>query len=218
MEGPSFPPPYPGPYDVPALVDDVKTLGSFTMTRCNYFTIEASHSVEDWVALLRDQGIPFLMVGSNPVLHRPSLKSHHFQAPDQIDQLFDAIEALPGLLVESASIWIPNHVFRSGKPDLKEELKQDETLRRGSVWRISYRLFQLAIQFRNEILTTGEFNEGLTELGGDAVQYSEEETEAFRRWSKAQIEEARDIYYKRKTEKTGPILDYVDKKGNVQQG
>ena len=53
-------PPYPGPYTIPILVDDVKQLRDFNMTRGSFFTIDASGMGDDWVAILRESKVPFM--------------------------------------------------------------------------------------------------------------------------------------------------------------
>ena len=52
-------PPYPGPYTIPILVDDVKRLRDFNMTRGSFFTIDPSGMGDDWVAILRERECRF---------------------------------------------------------------------------------------------------------------------------------------------------------------
>jgi hypothetical protein len=66
MDGP-LSPPYAGPYDIPVLIDDVKQYETFEMTRLSFFLIEVTTAVDDWVAILRERGIPFLLFGPSAV-------------------------------------------------------------------------------------------------------------------------------------------------------
>ena len=62
--------PYPGPYTIPVMLDDVKQLEDFSMSRCTFFTIEAVGNFDDWIGYLRSQDVPFLVFGVTAVLHR----------------------------------------------------------------------------------------------------------------------------------------------------
>ena len=97
-------PPYEGPYDIPVIVDDrPKRLDAFQMTRCTFFTIEATEAVDDWVAQLRVNDVPFLLLGVFAVIHRPDLEAARFSSPQQISSLFDKIEDTAGLVLRHAS-------------------------------------------------------------------------------------------------------------------
>ena len=139
-------PPYDGPFSIPILIDDVKELSAetrgysvlfkqsptkaaeilgkpkgFYMTRCTYFFIEAEKSKDDWYTILRSKQIPFLLMGNIPVLHRPNLDQLYFEQLGDIDQLFDAIEDVDELLVESSHIWLANsivHKCRQGREEI----------------------------------------------------------------------------------------------------
>jgi hypothetical protein len=107
-------PPYDGPYDVPVLVDDrPKRLGDFQMTRCTFFSVVATDAVDDWVARLRAEKVPFLLMGLFAVIHRPDLESARFTSPEQISALFDRIDDMEGLVVENAHIWLPNFLLEA---------------------------------------------------------------------------------------------------------
>lgn len=79
---------------IPVLIDDVKKLGSFQMTRCTYFRIEVSAAVVDFVAALRGRGVPFAIFGATSVIDRPETRLETFESPQQIDELFEKIEAV----------------------------------------------------------------------------------------------------------------------------
>jgi len=78
-------PPYPGPYTIPVLVDDVKQLRDFNMTRGSFFAIDASGMGDDWVAILRQAEVPFMILGLTNVLHRPDVENLLFDTAASIE-------------------------------------------------------------------------------------------------------------------------------------
>lgn len=221
FEGPDRPP-HTEPFDIPVLVDDVKHLEDFEMTRWTFFTIDATTAVQDWVAPLRERGIPFLLLGVSPVIHRPRGPSTRFTSPDQIDQLFDAIEDIKGLVVETAHIWLPNFLFDEdeGTWDLSPS-GEDSGGTRGAVWRLSLRLFREALLFQREVISGAVFASQCREHMESSVapvQHSPEETAVFRVWSTAQIDAARINYLQQQEDPNRRVLKYVDESGHVKAG
>jgi hypothetical protein len=220
-EGPQLPP-YPGPFDIPVLVDDVKHLGDFNMTRLTFFTIDATTAVDDWVALLRERSIPFLLLGLSPVIHRPIVAPTRFTSPGQIDELFKVIEDTEGLVVETAHIWLPNFLFEEdgGKWDLSPS-GEDSGAMRGAVWRVSLGLFGKALLFQREVISGARFARQcreLTESSVAPVEYSPEETAVFRVWSTAQIDAGRSNYAQQREDPSRGVLDYLDESGHARAG
>ena len=214
-------PPYFGPYDIPVLLDDIKRLDDFSMARFSFFTIEAASAVDDWVALLRVRRIPFLLLGVSAVLHRPDLEVTHFTAPEQIDQLFDAIESVEGLVVETSHIWLPNFLFEERHDWVLSAGRENPATRRGAVWRISFGLFQRALQFQRETISPKRFVEECRELTAAAKApaiHSPEETHAFLLWSQAQIEAARVNYAEQRDDPRRGVLQWLDKTGRIHAG
>lgn len=219
-EGPGLHP-FPGPYDIPIIIDVVQRLDGFDMTRGLFFTIEATAAVDDWVASLRARQVPFLLLGISPVLLRPELETARFTAADQIEQLFNAVEAHEGLLVETAHIWLPIELFEVDSDwDLVPDTK-GSSARRGAVWRVSLELFQAALQFQRELLSSAGFSEqcrALRDSGVPPLVHSPEETEAFHSWSAAQIEAARKNYEQQRLDPKRRVLRWRDKRGRFQAG
>ena len=210
-------PPYPGPYPIPILVDDVKQLGGFNMTRGTFFTIDASGMGDDWVAILRGQGVPFLLLGVTAVLHRPDLDHLLFDSAASIDDLFDRIESVEGLVVESEHIWLPNNLFdpHIGNYSIGKKPIQ---LERGAVWRIGFGSFQMALTFRQEVIAADIYVERCWELiqaGQIEIGYSSEETAAFRAWSDEQFQAARKNFLQQREDPDKGVLAYVDQTGHV---
>lgn len=229
-------PPYDGPYDVPVLVDDrPKRLGDFQMTRCTFFSVVATDAVDDWVARLRAERVPFLLMGLFAVIHRPDLESTRFSSPEQISALFDRVDDLPGLVVENAHIWLPNFVLEAGGgggpaaaggEPAADGVKYADTadrdvVERGDLLRVSFPLFQRSLQFLNEVISAERFAEQVRELmesGEPLLAPSPEEAATFHAWSAEQIADARDNYFKQRDNPAQVVLRYRDEQGNVHEG
>jgi hypothetical protein len=208
-------PPYDGPYDVPVLVDDrPKRLGDFQMTRCTFFSVVATDAVDDWVARLRAEKVPFLLMGLFAVIHRPDLESARFTSPEQISALFDRIDDMPGLVVENAHIWLPNFLLEAAAPDGRE-------VDRGDLLRVSFPLFQRSLQFLGEVISAERFAEQVRELmdGGEPLLApSPEEAATLHAWSAEQIADARDNYFQQRANPAQVVLPYRDEEGNIHEG
>jgi hypothetical protein len=217
------PSPFPEPVDIPVLVDDVKHLGDFNMTRLTFFTIDATTAVVDCVSSLRERGVPFLLLGMSPVIHRPMLLSTTlFASSEHIDQLFNTIEDIEGLIVETAHIWLPNFLFEGGRSEWKLSPSGEESgAIRGAVWRLSLPLFRVALLFQREVIGAVGFAKQCRELVESPVaplEYSPQETTAFRLWSAAQIDAARKNYLEQRKDPNRQVLDYVDEQGRLRAG
>lgn len=213
--------PFPEPYDVPIVLDAVRWLDDFDMARCLFYTIEVSAAIDDWAAWLRAHQVPFLLLGIWPVLLRPGLETPRFTAAEQIDQLFDGIEAHEGLLVETAHTWVPIRLFEADSHwDLAQQAK-GSSARRGAVWRVSLELFQAALRFELGLLSSASFAEqcrALANLGDPPLVYSPQETEVFRAWSAAQIDAARQNYEEQRQDRDRRVLRWRDAKGRFRAG
>jgi len=214
-------PPYEGPYDIPVIVDDrPKRLGAFQMTRCTFFTIEATEAVDDWVAQLRVDNVPFLLLGLFAVVHRPDLEAARFTSPQQISSLFDKIEDTEGLVVESAAIWLPNLLVEEAAGERPPRGDDDDVTKRGDVFRVDFGLFQESLRFLNNVLSAERFTEQCMELRrrGPLVEWSPEEAETFQRWSHEHILEAKDNYERQRANPEQVVLEYRDEDGEVHAG
>lgn len=200
-------PPYPGPFDVPVLLDDRKSLDGFEMTRCTYFTIQATdRAVDDWVAELRRRELPFLLLGVTAVIHRPSLTQERFETPSDIDTLFDPIEELGGVVVETSHIWLPNYL-----------LDRFEAVR-GDVLRLDFGLFRIALLFQREAITMDRLLSVCDEAHRySIVERSEDETRAFRLWSEEQFDQASANFQRQRADPELGVLDWRDADGVIHK-
>ena len=213
--------PYPGPYDTPLLIDAVRRLDGFDMTRCLFFSIDATASVDDWVASLRAQHIPFMLLGVSPVLHRPDLETARFTNAAQIDRLFSTIEDHDGLVVETAHTWLPTMLFETDNRFDLAPGSPDSAARRGTVWRASLPLLQTALRFQHELISSKSFDRrcrALMQTRAAPLTFSPEETEAFRSWSGSQIEAARQNYEQQRMDPRRRVLRWRDARGRFRAG
>lgn len=211
---------------MPVLIDDVKHLGegSFEMTRCTFFVIEVTGAVHDWVTDLRARRVPFLLFGPTAALHRPGAQLRRFLDATQIDAQFSAIEEIEGLVVETASIWLPNFVVESA---LGGRLVVEAGVARGEVLRVRVPLFREALRFARDAIDAGSFVEACHALLADrapgprgrteAVRHSPAESRAFRGWSRAQFQEAYANYLRQRVDGRG-VLRWRDARGRAHDG
>jgi len=169
---------------VPVIVDDVKRHPGFLMTRCTYFSIECDQPSPGWTLSLKNAHIPFYMLGLSGIVLSPPGNEHEFVSASDIRELFDHIEAHDHLFVDVNDLWLPNACF------------PNDEIERGAVCRVGPRLFDLAFQFRHDLLPRQEF-ELLAREFGHEVTLSRRETEAFRAWSDGQIATAREQYHQK---------------------
>lgn len=175
---------------VPVIVDSVKDLADFPLTRCTYYTIEADDlSAEAAAGGAGLANIParFIVAGLSGVLCAPSAERAEFDSADVIEETFQSIEADQQLAVETDDIWLPNELL----------FRRDETRaeRKGRVFRIGLDLFVRARRFRRDIQDAEAFLAECHPLGGQVLP-SKAETEAFREWSERQRQAAIEAYQK----------------------
>lgn len=174
------------PPTLPVIIDDVKDQADFRMSRCTYFSI-ASNVPSQEVALDRGMNLPSIMVGFTSVICRPSNRSALFDKPGKISGLFERAEKNEGVYVDINDLWLPNFLF------------DEENRKRSSVYRIGIELFQLAFNYQNEVISNEDFIT-ICKRAGFRADFSPIETDAFAKWSGAQIKHARK-YYRQNPEK-----------------
>jgi hypothetical protein len=173
---------------IPITIDDMKQLPGVKLTRCSYFTVECDKPSPDWVLEFGRRSIPFLMTGLSGIIYRPLSRKSLFVSPKQIENLFNAIEKSNRLNVGTADVWIPNALI---KPLLhKCKLKP-----RGITFRVRYRFFLSALEFRTGKLDLKRFMK-LSRKTPNAVTFSFKEHIAFTTWREKQIDLARKQYPK----------------------
>lgn len=170
-------------FSIPVIVDSVKNMDDFQMTRCSYFTVQSDDPSQGWALDLEKVRIPFLALSVSGVLWRPLEGDIYFDAAHKIAELFDAIEAIKNQYVDSDDLWLLNSLLQQTGPPTA----------RGQVYRIEHRLFVVAHSFRNYKMTEESFFTECNELA-ESVRFSESETEAYSEWALNQVEIARSEY------------------------
>ncbi|MBW8041340.1 MAG: hypothetical protein FVQ85_15250 [Planctomycetes bacterium] len=169
---------------VPIVIDDVKRLKTFSMSRCIYFSIECDSPSPGWTLRIRNRKIPFLLVALSGIILEP-IDGGLFRTPDKLEQLFENIEkdSDEGIYVDTNDLWIPNFIF------------DRKNLKPGSVYRVAFKLFKAAYDFRNQILSQQEYV-GQCKKYGWKARYSASETKALGLWQKKHIDETKERHEK----------------------
>jgi hypothetical protein len=168
--------------DMPVLIDDVKSMDQFNMTRASYFTIQSAASSENWFLNLDETIIPFYLLGISGIIMQPIGTKPIFDSAESIEELFDLIEEQPNLSVDTDDIWLPNFLFNGPHE-------------RGHVYRIRIKLFNEAQRFKLDEMPDELFLSLCKEMT-EFIHYSEKETNAFKTWEEIQIQGAIEQYPK----------------------
>lgn len=167
---------------IPVMVDDRKDVGEFKMTRTAYFYIEALEPSPDIPIDHRNLGIPVLPLEFSGVICKPTDTEKHFERPDQIEELYQAVERHKWLYVDSDNIWIPNKLF-------------NKTPVRGEIYRVPFNVFIRLYSLCRDDATLAA---SITRFADkdNLVIYSEIETIAFTEWANGIVENVRAAYPK----------------------
>jgi hypothetical protein len=157
--------------DVPILIETLSR-PFFPMVRCLYLAVEFEIPDNGWFLQIGSQLFPFLMLGLTGVV-QASIDAEPFHGPQSIDSLIDLVEASNGL-VSFEDIWLPQELFSS-------------KLALGDVYRVSTALFGQAFRFRDSRLSEERFR-SLAQDYSNQIEFSTEETGAFRSWSSGTME------------------------------
>jgi hypothetical protein len=170
-------------FTVPVIVDDVKRLEDFDMTRCTYFSVECSEPQPHWYLGLRERRIPILLLGLSGIITGPNGPyGGEFHDALAIQKFFDLIEENPGMYIDINDVWLPNYLLGNNE------------IAPGNVYRLRSKLFSISIDFRNGLLTKEEFERQGKEYR-DQIDFSPGESRAFRSWTLHEIDIARRNYH-----------------------
>lgn len=181
---------------IPVIVDDIKRMDEFQMTRCSYYSIEAETTSSNWIVELENRKIPHYLFGLQGLLTNP-IGGGEFQNPGQITSIIEQIEFDDSLIVDINDIWLPNNLF------------DDRPHKRGDVYRISLGVYSIAHKYRYNQISADRYISSCIELKNE-IRYSQMESETFAEWAKSQVEEAKMVYKKNKKYQ----LDYIEKRNN----
>lgn len=166
---------------IPVIIDDVKKLENFNMSRCTYFSIQCDTPSPGWALTIQNIHISFLMMGISGIIYSPDDGSDKFDHPDKFEKVFSIIESHESLYVDINDIWIPNLFFTIGKQ------------KRGSVYRIPLDVFLVALAFRENTSSLKGLVKACDKHPKGAI-FQDDETSAFSIWSKKQIDKAKKFY------------------------
>jgi hypothetical protein len=161
------------------MIDDVKVV------RAMYLIITSETPVPGGIVQPgTEAALSIPILGQMGVIYRPDISSETFATPEQIEALFAALEVTLNYAVELEDIWIP-----------EDWLQHRPTISRGELYRLTFDLFEACYRYREGIMTQIG---SLTDLNPEPqeIQFSAEETQAFRDWNQQQIQNAKDIYPK----------------------
>ena len=71
----------PSPQDqitIPVIIDDVKKLENFSMSRCTYFSIQCDTPSPGWTLTIGNISTSFLMMGMSGIIYSPADGSDRF--------------------------------------------------------------------------------------------------------------------------------------------
>lgn len=145
------------------------------MVRCHYMSVECDEPRPGWALGIGGSEMPFLMLNLVGIVQQP-FGATRFDNYTLIDQFYQRIEQQL-LSVNFEDLWMPSFLFQ-GEPHV------------GDVYRMGYKLFVAAFQFRDGRQTQEDFENLCKELQREMVP-SKEETRAFRGWIAEQISAVR---------------------------
>jgi hypothetical protein len=152
------------------------------MTRLTYFSIECDEPSPNWVLSLQGTHIPFHLLGLSGIILSPAVGKARFDSLEEIEQTFSIIEKNSSLYVDVNDLWLPNFLLYFAK-------------KRGYVYRVTRKLFLLAVHFRENRISKEDFSRSCVEMKR-MIRCSLLESKAFREWSKFQVDEAKGLYPK----------------------
>lgn len=169
------------PITIPVIIDDVKKLKKFGMSRCTYFSIQCDTPSPDWTVSIQNIQISFFMMGISGIIYSPADSSDRFDHPDKFEKIFEIIESHENLYIDINDIWIPNRFFIIGKQ------------KRGSVYRLPQDVFSVALAFRENTASLKDLDKACGKHPKGAI-FQDDETRSFSIWSQIQIDDAKSFY------------------------
>lgn len=180
---------------VPVIVDGISQANPSDLSRCIYFSISADDPAPGWQLGLANLAIPFVMLGLQGIIHRPSQTQAEFSSPDDINGMIDAIEGttLGGeLIVDTGVIWVPT-VWLDQAFSRRGQEASNMVLTRGALFRFDFALFTELWRFADNRTDLQALLSSMTvgEPVIPRVVFSPAETTAFAKWSALCFQAAR---------------------------
>ena len=159
---------------VPIIIDALDP----RVVRCTYFYIEATEPQPNWTLELGLEEIPILLIGLSAIVV-DTLNGGRFSSADEIEKLFNRVESMPGFSVEVSDIWLPTFLFRGNQAG------------RGAVYRLDRAAFGRAFAQGRD-----GFNLEVWDSHRPELEFSPEETNAFKAWGQNTIAWAQERFPK----------------------
>jgi len=182
--------------EIPITVDGVyrdanSPLQLDDLSRCVFFSFVSDDPSPGWLLEVGTQFIPFFMLGIHGILYQPHLGKPEFQSLNDLDDLINTLEGLPGdIAVETGIIWVPTKWLDQAYQD-SPKLQENRLLpQRGDVFRIEYKLFTdlWRVSDGRAILKDIEIaNEKVSKPSPPLLRFSPRETRVFAEWTEAQF-------------------------------
>jgi hypothetical protein len=170
---------------IPVQIDRIIDTPRYQIARCAFFRIE---SVDRPLALagspLLPEGLSLTVWGDWAVLAGPmgsSGVSSPFESAQALEEALGRIEVTGELLTDLGYLWMPLSLLRRGR---------EEGPRKGDVYRISRPLFSYGYS-RTLRADSTDACTGWEMPEESEIAYSPEESGAFRRWRRMQIDQSR---------------------------
>ena len=171
---------------IPIVVDTVKDVETYRMTRCTYFSIENSESTEVWTLRAENVDVNFFMMGLSGVITSPPGDDRLFDTPEKLDSLFEVVERNEELFVDVSDIWLPNELL----------IKTGVKPKRGHVYRVGCGYFNMAYILKDEARSDDDFIRRMRQKNiQDVLEFSIKETSALSDWNRRQIEANKKLYH-----------------------
>ena len=176
---------------VPVIIDVERNIDGYPMIRCSYMSVQADEPVPQLHLEANDATFPILLLNMEAIILGTPGGSDVFDNVDDIERMYDYVEAEEKLFLDINDIWIPKAWFGKNR------------IRQGLLYRMPVDRFVNCWKLRNDKISSEEmFKE--EDILDDAVvykyadtpvmEYSEQESNAFNNWTKKQIERSREIY------------------------
>ena len=189
---------------IPIITDAVRNIDGYKMVRCSYFTIQSDDPLSN--LSLNNSGFesPAILLNLEAILIGAPNEQKMFNGIKDITALYDYVESNDNLYIDLNDIWVPLNMFGTGD------------ITQGMLFRIPDYYFSLCWKLRNDRISAEEL---YGHIGRDyldqttaspphpLLQHSRKETNAFKRWTKKQIEESRKIYKANKSDTLKKIIE-----------
>ena len=162
-------------------VDVAISTQRFPYVRCNYLSVERDEPDPTWRLEMGNRVMPFMLVHLSGIVFE-SFEGGRFTSPQLVEDLFTAVEGNEQMSLEVGDVWLPDFLLpHSPAP--------------GAVFRMRQRLFLLAFAYRHGTLEEKLFVQYCRE-DQRSLEFSEEETTAFRIFHEQQVSVARELFPK----------------------